>query len=60
MTATSGEHRYAVRMSLIVMATETHAEPNQALSWAVGAGALVILLALMAALVAFGGGREHS
>jgi hypothetical protein len=35
-------------------------EVNHALSWAIGAVALLILLGLMAALVAFGGGREHS
>ena len=33
---------------------------NQAVSWGVGGGALAILLLLMAALVAFGGGRDHS
>ena len=31
-----------------------------ALSLGIGAGTLAILLALMAALVAFGAGREHS
>jgi hypothetical protein len=38
------------------------AEPtvNTTLSWGVGGGALTILLLLMAALVAFGGGRDHS
>jgi hypothetical protein len=46
-------------MSMSVMATETH-EVSQALSWGIGIGALVILLALLGALVAFGGGREHS
>ena len=35
-------------------------EVNQALSWGIGALALGILLGLLAALVAFGGGREHS
>ncbi|QIG43758.1 hypothetical protein G5V58_14175 [Nocardioides anomalus] len=35
-------------------------EVDVALSFGIGALALVILLALMAALVAFGGGREHS
>jgi hypothetical protein len=33
---------------------------DQKLSFAVGGATLLILLALMAALVAFGGGREHS
>ena len=40
-----------------VMAEE---EINHALSWGVGGGALLILLVLMGALVAFGGGRDHS
>ena len=35
-------------------------EVNQALSFGIGAVALLILLGLLAALVAFGGGREHS
>jgi hypothetical protein len=35
-------------------------EVDQRLSFAVGGVALLILLGLMAALVAFGGGREHS
>ncbi len=35
-------------------------EVNQALSWGIGIGALVILMVLLGALVAFGGGREHS
>ncbi len=46
-------------MSMSVMAAETH-EVNDALSWGIGIAALVILLALLGALVAFGGGREHS
>ena len=46
-------------MSMTVMAAETH-EASQALSWGVGLGALAILLLLLGALVAFGGGREHS
>jgi hypothetical protein len=33
---------------------------DQRISFAIGALALAILLGLMAALVAFGGGREHS
>jgi hypothetical protein len=33
---------------------------DERISYAVGGTALLILLALMAALVAFGGGREHS
>ena len=46
-------------MSMSVMAAETH-EVNEALSWGIGIGALAILLLLLGALVAFGGGREHS
>jgi hypothetical protein len=33
---------------------------DQRISFAVGGTALLILLGLMGALVAFGGGREHS
>ena len=35
-------------------------EVDQRLSFAIGGLALLILLGLMAALIAFGGGREHS
>jgi hypothetical protein len=35
-------------------------EVNTALSWGIGAVALLILLGLLGALVAFGAGREHS
>ena len=35
-------------------------EVNQALSWGIGAISLAILFGLMFALIAFGGGREHS
>ena len=47
-------------IQLSAMASETHHEINQALSWGIGVGTLVLLLALLGALVAFGGGREHS
>ena len=51
-------------MSLIVlaasMAAESHEKPNELLSYGVGIGILLLLAALMGALVAFGGGREHS
>jgi hypothetical protein len=47
------------RMSMTVMAAEEH-EVSQVLSWGVGIGALLILLLMLGALVAFGGGREHS
>jgi hypothetical protein len=33
---------------------------DERISFAIGAGALLILLGLLGALVAFGGGREHS
>jgi hypothetical protein len=46
-------------MAMSVMATEAH-EVNQVLSWGIGIGSLVLLLLLLGALVAFGGGREHS
>jgi hypothetical protein len=42
------------------VAEESHHEVNAALSYGIGAGILALLLALMAALAAFGGGREHS
>jgi hypothetical protein len=42
--------------SLAVVAFEV----DQRVSWAVGGTALLILLGLLVALVAFGGGREHS
>jgi hypothetical protein len=35
-------------------------EVDQRVSFAVGGSALLILLGLLGALVAFGGGREHS
>jgi hypothetical protein len=38
---------------------ESHGEPPVP-AWVVGASALGILLLLLIALVAFGGGREHS
>lgn len=46
-------------MSMTGMAAETH-EVSEALSWGIGIGTLAILLLLLGALVAFGGGREHS
>ena len=47
------------RMSMTVMAAEEH-EVSNLLSWGVGIGTLLILLLMLGALVAFGGGREHS
>jgi hypothetical protein len=35
-------------------------EVDQKVSFGIGAAALLILLGLLGALVAFGGGREHS
>jgi hypothetical protein len=40
-------------------AEESHGDPAVN-PWFVGAGALAILLLMLVALVAFGGGREHS
>ncbi len=50
----------SVVIQLSTMAAETHEPVNQALAWGVGAGTLGIFLGLLGALVAFGGGREHS
>jgi hypothetical protein len=47
-------------MSIIVLAAESHEEVNAAVNWAVGGGALGILLLVLGGLIAFGGGREHS
>jgi hypothetical protein len=44
----------------IAAAEETHEEVNKALAWGIGALVLGILVALVAALIAFGAGREHS
>jgi hypothetical protein len=41
-------------------AEESHHEVDQVLAWGIGAVALLILLGMLFALVAFGGGREHS
>ena len=40
--------------------TVAAAEVDQRISFGIGGLALLILLGLLAALVAFGGGREHS
>ena len=45
---------------VLLVAEEGEHEVNHAISWGVGGLALGILLFLMIALVAFGGGREHS
>ncbi|HEX6150557.1 hypothetical protein [Nocardioides sp.] len=49
-----------VQAVLVQAAEESHNEVSSALSYGVGIGILALLLALMGALVAFGGGREHS
>ncbi len=49
-----------VQAVLVQAAEESHHKVSSALSYGVGIGILALLLALMAALVAFGGGREHS
>lgn len=48
--------------ALVVLAAaeESHHEVDHALSWGVGVVALLILLGMLVALAAFGGGREHS
>jgi hypothetical protein len=43
----------------LIQAAEEHGEPAVN-PWLIGGGALAILLILLVALVAFGGGREHS
>jgi hypothetical protein len=45
--------------AILLAAAESH-ESGGANPYAVGGVALVILLALLLAVVAFGGGREHS
>ncbi len=47
-------------VQVTTLASESHEEVNHALSWGIGGLALGILLALIGALIAFGGGREHS
>ena len=44
----------------LLAAERAEHEVNHALSWGIGGLALAILLGLLVALVAFGGGREHS
>jgi hypothetical protein len=50
----------AVLAPLIVAAEGGEHEVNHALAWGIGAVTLAILMALLFALVVFGGGREHS
>ena len=46
-------------LTAVAAETETHSDPAVS-AWVVGLIALGILIALLAGLVAFGGGREHS
>ncbi|WP_292607488.1 hypothetical protein [Nocardioides sp. REDSEA-S30_B4] len=48
--------------SLIILASEAAeaADVDHALSWGIGVITLGILMGLLFALLAFGGGREHS
>jgi hypothetical protein len=43
----------------VVRAAEEHGEPAVN-PWIIGGGTLLFLLLLLGALVAFGGGRDHS
>jgi hypothetical protein len=43
----------------VLQTAEEHGEPAVN-PWFVGGGALLILLLLLGALIAFGGGRDHS
>ncbi|WP_435742130.1 hypothetical protein [Nocardioides sp. SYSU DS0663] len=47
-------------LTILAAAEEAHHEVNSALSWGIGAVTLAILLGMMFALMAIGGGREHS
>ncbi|MDX6373353.1 MAG: hypothetical protein QOD98_2341 [Nocardioidaceae bacterium] len=47
-------------MTLAQTAVVVQAVADQRISFAVGGSALLILLGLLGALIAFGGGREHS
>jgi hypothetical protein len=47
-------------MSFAQTAVVVQAAADQRISFAIGGTALLILLGLLGALVAFGGGREHS
>ncbi len=46
--------------SLLTLTAETASESGGVSPWIVGPGVFVFLLVLLIALVAFGGGREHS
>ncbi len=48
-------------LALITFAEEAaHSEGADATPYIIGVGVFIFLLALLAGLVAFGGGREHS
>ena len=46
--------------TLISLASEASHEPAGATPYLIGLGTFLFLLVLLVALVAFGGGREHS
>jgi hypothetical protein len=45
--------------SLLLSAAESHSSPG-ATPWLVGGAVLLVLVAMVAGLMAFGGGRDHS
>ena len=47
-------------LTVLAASEETHHEINGALSWGIGGLTLAILIGMMLALMAIGGGREHS
>ena len=46
--------------TLIILAAESAAHDEGVNPWAIGGVALGVLLLLLLAVIAFGGGREHS
>ena len=46
--------------TLLLAAAEEHQTWGGVNHWVIGASTLLILMAVMGALIAFGGGREHS
>ncbi|MBM7509908.1 hypothetical protein [Nocardioides salarius] len=49
-----------ILQSTVVLASEAEHEVNHVLSYGIGLLVLVIMLGLLAALLGFGNGREHS